>query len=84
MAATKLRGSQSAGRKIAEVIMNSPYMSTQEVADLFRRSRTTIHNWNSRNKKTGEKAKKGFPDPVIHGFFLRSEIEEFGRLSKHD
>lgn len=64
--------------------MSSPYMSTQDVAKLFHRSITTIHNWNSRNRKTGEKKKKGFPDPVLHGFFLRSEIEEFGKLSKQD
>lgn len=62
--------------------MEYPYMTTEEVASLFRRSTTTIYNWNSRNRKTGEKKKKGFPDPVLRGFFLRTEIEQFGKLSK--
>lgn len=60
--------------------MESPYMSTKEVAELFRRKPETIHNWNSRNKKTGEKLMKGFPDTVFRGFYLRSEIYKFGKL----
>ncbi len=62
----------------------SPYMTYEEVADLFRRSVKTIQNWNSRCKSTGKKNHEGFPDPVHRGLFLRNEIEEFGKLQRHD
>lgn len=64
--------------------MQSPYMSTKEVAELFRRKPETIHNWNSRDRRTGQKHMKSFPDPVFRGFYLREEIEQFGKLQRND
>lgn len=64
--------------------MQSPYMTYEEVAKLFRRSVKTIHNWNSRCKLTGKKNHEGFPDPVHRGLFLRNDIEAFGKLQRHD
>jgi len=64
--------------------MESPYMTFEETAAFFRRSVKTIHNWNSRNRKTGEKRMSGFPDPVHHGLFLKSEIEHYGKLHCQD
>lgn len=64
--------------------MQSPYMTYEEVAALFRRTVKTIHNWNSRCKSTGKKNNESFPDPVHRGLFLRYDIEEFGKLHRQD
>ncbi len=62
----------------------SPYMTYEEVALLFQRSVKTIHNWNSRCKRTGKKTHADFPDPVHRGLFLRDDIEQFGKLQRNN
>lgn len=64
--------------------MESPYMTFEETAAFFRRSVKTIRNWNSRDRKTGQKRMCGFPDPAHHGLFLRRDIESFGKLYGDD
>jgi len=66
------------------VNMESPYMTFEETAAFFRRSVKTIRNWNSRDRKTGQKRMCGFPDPAHHGLFLRRDIESFGKLHGDD
>ncbi|ERM14353.1 hypothetical protein L585_08470 [Pantoea ananatis BRT175] len=57
--------------------MDSPYMTYDEVAAYFRRSVKTIRNWNSRDRKTGQKRMVEFPDPIAWGLFLKEEIIKF-------
>jgi len=66
------------------VNMESPYMTFEETAAFFRRSVKTIRNWNSRDRKTGQKRMCGFPDPAHQGLFLRRDIENFGKLHGDD
>lgn len=43
----------------------SDLMKTQEVADYFDVSVSTVLRWNSVNRKTGKKNRPDFPDPDI-------------------
>ena len=57
--------------------MQSPFISTKEVARVVQVNTTTINKWTCRNGKTGEKYKPGFPDQCHKGFYKTREIEEF-------
>lgn len=64
--------------------MESIYMTTKEVAALFMRTTGTINKWGARNKKTGEKYMKYFPDQIFKSLYLRDEIMSFKNLSKKE
>lgn len=57
--------------------MNSPFISTKEVASLAQVKPGTINKWTCTNQKTGEKYKPGFPDQCHKGFYRTKDIEAF-------
>ncbi len=60
------------------------FMSTEEIATLFRKSKSTIQRWNSINGKTGKKYKPDFPDPDVRScpnLWATYKIMKFAGLS---